>query len=108
MSHPPAECATALYEAKRLLMESKDTLQEMAKKEKEIQEKQQLISDRVCASLTQKMRETSELKVRAVAAQGWWLGAKVGEYQSQRRGTQEERGREASVIPLRSHPPRKE
>ncbi|KAF6092748.1 coiled-coil domain containing 105 [Phyllostomus discolor] len=58
------ECASALCEAKRLLMESKDTLQEMAKEEEEIREKQQLISDRVCASLTQKMRETSELKER--------------------------------------------
>ncbi|XP_011382427.1 coiled-coil domain-containing protein 105 [Pteropus vampyrus] len=56
------ECATALYEAKRLLMESKDTLQEMAKNEEGIREQQQQISDRVCASLTQKMRETSELK----------------------------------------------
>ncbi|XP_054434780.1 tektin-like protein 1 [Pteronotus mesoamericanus] len=58
------ECATALYEAKRLLMESKDTLQEMAKNEEDIRQQQQLISDRVCASLTQKMRETSELKER--------------------------------------------
>ncbi|KAM5309728.1 tektin-like protein 1 [Glossophaga mutica] len=58
------ECASVLCEAKRLLMESKDTLQEMAKEEEEIREKQQLISDRVCASLTQKMRETSELKER--------------------------------------------
>ncbi|ELK02922.1 Coiled-coil domain-containing protein 105 [Pteropus alecto] len=56
------ECATALYEAKRLLMESKDALQEMAKNEEGIREQQQQISDRVCASLTQKMRETSELK----------------------------------------------
>lgn len=28
----------------------------------------------------------------------------MGEYRSQRRGTQEERGQEATVIPLRSHP----
>nr|XP_006218394.1 coiled-coil domain-containing protein 105 [Vicugna pacos] len=56
------ECATALYEAKRLLMESKDTLLDMAKNEEDIREQQQQISDRVCASLAQKMRETLELK----------------------------------------------
>eukprot|EP00069_Balaena_mysticetus_P014851 bmy_22425T0 len=58
------ECATALYEAKRLLMESKDTLLDMAKNEEDIREQQQQISDRVCASLAQKMRETLELKDR--------------------------------------------
>ncbi|XP_036137496.1 coiled-coil domain-containing protein 105 [Molossus molossus] len=58
----PPECATALYEAKRLLMESKDTLQEMAKNEEDIREQQQQIRDHVCASLAQKMRETTELK----------------------------------------------
>ncbi|KAI6055056.1 coiled-coil domain-containing protein 105 [Marmota monax] len=58
------ECAYALYEAKRLLMESKDTLAEMAKNETDIQKQQQQISDRVCASLAQKMRETLELKER--------------------------------------------
>nr|XP_031294101.1 coiled-coil domain-containing protein 105 [Camelus dromedarius] len=57
------ECATVLYEAKRLLMESKDTLLDMAKNEEDIREQQQQISDRVCASLAQKMRETLELKV---------------------------------------------
>ncbi|XP_029773540.1 coiled-coil domain-containing protein 105 [Suricata suricatta] len=56
------ECATALYEAKRLLMESKDTLLEMAKNEEDLREQQHQISDRVCASLAQKMRETLELK----------------------------------------------
>lgn len=56
-------CAKALFEAKRLLMESKDTLAEMAKNEVDIQNQQQNISDRVCASLAQKMRETLELKV---------------------------------------------
>lgn len=56
-------CAKALFEAKRLLMESKDILTEMAKNEMDIQNQQQQISDRVCASLTQKMRETLELKV---------------------------------------------
>ncbi|KAI5196290.1 hypothetical protein MUG91_G294n23 [Manis pentadactyla] len=54
-------CATALYEAKRLLMESKNTLLEMAKNEN-ICKQQQQRSDRVCASLAQKMRETSELQ----------------------------------------------
>uniref|UniRef100_A0A8C9PGU1 Coiled-coil domain containing 105 n=1 Tax=Spermophilus dauricus TaxID=99837 RepID=A0A8C9PGU1_SPEDA len=58
------ECAHALYEAKRLLMESKDTLAEMAKNETDIQKQQLQISDRVCASLAQKMRETLELKER--------------------------------------------
>uniref|UniRef100_A0A8D1WS69 Coiled-coil domain-containing protein 105 n=1 Tax=Sus scrofa TaxID=9823 RepID=A0A8D1WS69_PIG len=56
------ECATALYEAKQLLMESKDTLLDMAKNEEDIREQQQQISDRVCASIAQKMRETLELK----------------------------------------------
>lgn len=74
-SRPPAECAAALNEAKRLLMESKDTLQEMAKNVQDIRERQQQTSDRVCASLAQKMRETSKLKVRAaVSAQRFWLG----------------------------------
>lgn len=56
-------CAKALFEAKRLLMESKDILTEMAKNEVDIQNQQQEISDRVCSSLAQKMRETLELKV---------------------------------------------
>lgn len=67
-SRPLAECAIELYEAKRLLMESKDTLQEMAKNAEDIRERQQQTSDRVCASLAQKMRETLELKVRAAGA----------------------------------------
>ncbi|KAI5758879.1 CCDC105-like protein [Gulo gulo luscus] len=58
------ECARALDEAKRLLMESKDTLLEMTKNEEDVQEQQQEISNRVCASLAQKMRETLELKER--------------------------------------------
>lgn len=48
-------------------MESKDILQEMTKNEEDIGEQQRQISDRVCSSLTQKMRETTELKVRARA-----------------------------------------
>lgn len=56
-------CAKALFEAKRLLMESKDILTEMAKNEADIQNQQQQISDRVCNTLAQKMRETLELKV---------------------------------------------
>lgn len=67
-SRPPAECAIELCEAKRLLKESKDTLQEMAKNVEDIWKRQQQTSDRVCASLAQKMRETSELKVRAAGA----------------------------------------
>lgn len=87
-------------------MESKDTLQEMAKNEEGIREQQQQISDRVCASLTQKMRETSELKVwTAGVSHRWWPGARLGEYRSQRRATQEERGQEASVISLCSTQP---
>ncbi|XP_037674470.1 coiled-coil domain-containing protein 105 [Choloepus didactylus] len=58
------ECASALYEAKRLLGESKDALIEMTKNEADIRKKQELVSDRVCASLAQKMRETTELKER--------------------------------------------
>ncbi|XP_004384586.1 tektin-like protein 1 [Trichechus manatus latirostris] len=58
------ECAGALYEAKRLLLESKDTLVDMAKNEAHVREQQLLISDRVCATLAQKMRETTELKER--------------------------------------------
>ncbi|XP_066109403.1 tektin-like protein 1 [Saccopteryx bilineata] len=68
------ECATALYEAKRLLMESKDILQEMAKNEEDIREQQQQISDRVCASLAQKMQETSELKERMTMTLGLMRG----------------------------------
>uniref|UniRef100_G1U1C3 Tektin like 1 n=1 Tax=Oryctolagus cuniculus TaxID=9986 RepID=G1U1C3_RABIT len=56
------ECALALYEAKQLLMESKDALVEMAKNEADIGERQHQMSDRVCASLG--MRETLELKER--------------------------------------------
>ncbi|XP_062966122.1 tektin-like protein 1 [Cynocephalus volans] len=57
-------CAEALDEAKRLLAESKETLVEMAKNEVDIRGQQQQTSDRVCASLAQKMRETLELKER--------------------------------------------
>lgn len=56
-------CAKALFEAKRLMMESKDILTEMAKNEVDVQSQQQQVSDRVCSSLAQKMRETLELKV---------------------------------------------
>lgn len=77
-------------------MESQDTLQEMAKNEEGVREQQQRISDRVCASLAQKMRETSELKVPAAgAARRWWRRPRVGEHRSRRRGAQEERGQEA-------------
>jgi len=59
-------------------MESKDTLLDMAKNEEDIREQQQQISDRVCASLAQKMRETLELKVRpASAAPGWRLESRM-------------------------------
>ncbi|XP_019487307.1 PREDICTED: coiled-coil domain-containing protein 105 [Hipposideros armiger] len=68
------ECVTALYGAKRLLMESKDTLQEMAKNVQDIRERQQQTSDRVCASLAQKMRETSQLKERMNMALGLMRG----------------------------------
>ncbi|KAG8517270.1 Coiled-coil domain-containing protein 105 [Galemys pyrenaicus] len=72
------ECATALHEAKRLLMESKDTLQEMAKNEEDIGQQQQQISDRVCASLAQKMRETAELKVGREGAGSWRVDSRAG------------------------------
>ncbi|XP_071068874.1 tektin-like protein 1 isoform X2 [Dasypus novemcinctus] len=58
------ECASALDEAKRLLGESNDALVDLAKNEADIREQQELVSDRVCASLAQKMRETTELKER--------------------------------------------
>ena len=59
-------------------MESKDTLLDMAKNEEDIREQQQQISDRVCASLAQKMRETLELKVRpAGAAPSWRLESRM-------------------------------
>ncbi|XP_003275891.1 coiled-coil domain-containing protein 105 [Nomascus leucogenys] len=62
-TYTPA-CALALNEAKRLLVESKDTLVEMAKNEVDVREQQLQISDRVCASLAQKASETLELKER--------------------------------------------
>ncbi|KAB0395105.1 hypothetical protein E2I00_005716 [Balaenoptera physalus] len=93
------ECAAALCEAKRLLMESKDALLDMAKNEEDIRGQQQQISDRVCASLAQKMRETLELKVGpAGAAPSWRLESRMLWYRGGRRGTQEERGQEADVI----------
>lgn len=59
-------------------MESKDTLLEMTKNEEDVREQQQEISDRVCASLAQKMRETLELKVGAAGATpSWWREARV-------------------------------
>ncbi|XP_051026659.1 coiled-coil domain-containing protein 105 [Acomys russatus] len=72
-TYTPA-CAKALFEAKRLMMESKDTLAEMAKNEMDIQNQQKQISDRVCASLTQKMRETLELKERMTMTLGLMRG----------------------------------
>ncbi|XP_069351487.1 tektin-like protein 1 [Eulemur rufifrons] len=68
------ECAAALNEAKLLLVESNDTLGEMAKNEAEIREQQLQISDRVCASLAQKMRETCELKERLNMSVGLMRG----------------------------------
>ncbi|KAF6305910.1 coiled-coil domain containing 105 [Rhinolophus ferrumequinum] len=68
------ECAIELYEAKRLLMESKDILQEMAKNVEDIRKRQQQTSDRVCASLAQKRRETLELKERMNMALGVMRG----------------------------------
>ncbi|KAM6168022.1 tektin-like protein 1 [Erethizon dorsatum] len=56
------ECSVELNEAKRLLMESKETLAEMSKTESDVREQQQQINDRVCATLAQKIQETLELK----------------------------------------------
>ncbi|KAL6039043.1 hypothetical protein STEG23_007173, partial [Scotinomys teguina] len=67
-------CAKALFEAKRLLMESKDTLAEMAKNEVAVQNQQHQVSDRVSASLAQKMRETLELKERMTMTLGLMRG----------------------------------
>ncbi|XP_038935663.1 tektin-like protein 1 isoform X1 [Rattus norvegicus] len=72
-AYTPA-CAKALFEAKRLLMESKDILAELAKNEVDIQNQQQEISDRVCNSLAQKMRETLELKERMTMTLGLMRG----------------------------------
>lgn len=103
-TRPPAGCATALYEAKRLLMESKDTLLEMAKNEN-IRKQQQHRSDRVCASLAQKMRETSELQVRGVGPAARWLGtrAETGEGRAGGRGP-EARGCPLGFLPPHPHP----
>ncbi|XP_045429510.1 coiled-coil domain-containing protein 105 isoform X2 [Pipistrellus kuhlii] len=68
------ECAAALSQAKRLLMESKDTLQEMAKNEEEVGEQQRKISDSVCNSLAVKMRETTELKEKMNMSVGLMRG----------------------------------
>ncbi|XP_025221830.1 coiled-coil domain-containing protein 105 [Theropithecus gelada] len=68
------ECALALNEAKRLLVESKDTLVEMAKNVVDVREQQLQISDRVCASLAQKASETLELKERLTMTLGLMRG----------------------------------
>lgn len=86
----------ALNEAKRLLVESKDTLVEMAKNVVDVREQQLQISDRVCASLAQKASETLELKVSA-------LPAAAG-----KGGTGRRRGLGTSVTPLRFPAPRKD
>ncbi|XP_020140068.2 tektin-like protein 1 [Microcebus murinus] len=67
-------CAAALNEARLLLVESRDTLADMAKNEAEVREQQTQISDRVCTSLAQKMRETSELKERLNISVGLMRG----------------------------------
>ncbi|XP_048196638.1 LOW QUALITY PROTEIN: coiled-coil domain-containing protein 105-like [Perognathus longimembris pacificus] len=58
------DCAAALFEAKRLLMESKEALAEMEQNERGLGEQQRQISHRVNNALQQKMRETLELKER--------------------------------------------
>ncbi|XP_006877566.1 PREDICTED: coiled-coil domain-containing protein 105 [Chrysochloris asiatica] len=68
------ECAAALHEAKHLLMESKDTLVDMAKNEEQILQQQRQVSDCVCATLAQKMRETMELKERMNMSLGLMRG----------------------------------
>lgn len=90
----------ALNEAKWLLMESKETLAEMAKNESDVREQQQQISDRVCAVLAQKIQETLELKVRAAAAgeDRRGPGAEVGD-QGRRWGTRSQRDPPAPLHP---------
>ncbi|KAM5237916.1 tektin-like protein 1 [Ctenodactylus gundi] len=68
------ECATVLNEAKRLLAESKETLAEMAKSEAGIREHQLQISDRVGATLAQKLRETQELEEKMNISLGLMRG----------------------------------
>lgn len=71
---PTQACSVALNEAKRLLMESKETLAEMARNESDVREQQQQISDRVCATLVQKIQETLELKERMNMSLGLMRG----------------------------------
>ncbi|XP_055975626.1 tektin-like protein 1 [Sorex fumeus] len=68
------ECATLMQEAKRLLVESTDILQELAASEAAVHAQQQQMCDHVCATLAQKMRETMELKERLTMAYGLMRG----------------------------------
>ncbi|KAM4888616.1 tektin-like protein 1 [Thomomys bottae] len=56
------ECAAALFQAKRLLMESKEVVADMLQHERDLGEQQRQIGHRVHNALQQKMRETLELK----------------------------------------------
>ncbi|XP_042526566.1 coiled-coil domain-containing protein 105 [Dipodomys spectabilis] len=58
------DCAAALFEAKRLLMESKEALAELERGSSGLDEQQRQIGNRVNNTLLQKMRETLELKER--------------------------------------------
>lgn len=79
---------------------------EMAKNEEDIREQQHQISDRVCASLAQKMRETLELKVGAAEGRDSRVGGgRLGWTDCRgttERGTREQRTQEATV----TQPPR--
>ncbi|XP_060038441.1 tektin-like protein 1 [Erinaceus europaeus] len=64
------DCARALHDARRLMLESRDLLEEMKEGEAHTRERQQLVGGRVCSTLAQKMHETVELKEKMSLALG--------------------------------------
>ncbi|XP_006898410.1 PREDICTED: coiled-coil domain-containing protein 105 [Elephantulus edwardii] len=68
------DCAEALQQAKQLMAESQDTLEDMAKNEAHVREQQRQINDRVGATLGQKMLETKELSHKMNVAMGLMRG----------------------------------
>ncbi|XP_049644366.1 coiled-coil domain-containing protein 105 [Suncus etruscus] len=69
------ECAALMREATRLLAESADALQDLAANEAAVSAQQEQMCDRVCSTLVQKMRETTELKEKLTMAFGLMRGA---------------------------------
>ncbi|KAM6216820.1 tektin-like protein 1 [Rhynchocyon petersi] len=68
------ECEAALHQAKQLVAESKDALEDMTRNEAQVREQQRKITDRVGAALAQKMRETKELRDKMNVALGLMRG----------------------------------